>query len=113
MIIPSTTVSVLRTDQTNPPLDGNGDPVDSDTVAVSGLPASITPWNQRTLDPASGQYVVVNKFQIQLRPQAFEFTEHDRIQDERTDALYQVENVITSAAMLMQEAITLRCSQVR
>jgi hypothetical protein len=109
VIIPSTTVSVLRGET----LDEFGEPADADTVVKAGMPACITPKTERTFNPASGQVTVLDTFQIELRPRAFEFTERDRVKDERTGLIYQVESVRTSSAMLMQEAITLRCSMVR
>lgn len=112
MIIPSTTITVLRTDELDPPLDEFGDPTDSDTVMAVGLPATITAQQERTRDPGSGQVTVIDWFLIELRPRVFVFTERDRVKDERTGIVYQVENVRTSSAMLMQEAIQLRCTAV-
>lgn len=113
MIIPSTTVSVLRTNESSPPVDDYDDAVDSDTVVATGLPASITPKSRRTYDPGSGQHTIINEYVVDLRPHAFEFTERDRVRDDRTGTVYQVETVETSAAMLMQEVIQLTCSLVR
>jgi hypothetical protein len=110
MIIPSTTVRVLRSVLS---VDGFGDPVDTDTVLVANLPACITPKTERTFNPASGQVTVINTFLIELRPKVVVFTERDRVVDERTGTVYQVENVATSSAMLMQEVISLTCSVVR
>jgi hypothetical protein len=113
VIIPSTTVTVLRTNEDAPPADDYDDAVESDTEVATALAACITPKSKRTFDPASGQVTVIEQFEIAFRPRAFEFTERDRVRDDRTGKVYQVESVTTSSAMLMQEAIRLTCSMVR
>lgn len=110
MIIPSTTVTVLR--DTGPLSDGWDDLPETDTVAAVGLPAWIEHTERRTIDPASGRAVVINGFKVLLRPRVFAFRESDRIKDERTGQVYQVETVATTSGF-MNENIRLFCTQVR
>jgi hypothetical protein len=112
MIIPNTTLTVLRTNEASPPLDANGDPVDSDTAVATGLPATVTEKQQRSYNPASGVTAYRDVYLIELRPSAFTFTERDRVRDERRGTVYQVENVALSPAQLMAGNIRLTCSLV-
>jgi hypothetical protein len=112
MIIPNTTLAVLRTNEANPPTDEFGDPIDSDTVVASGLPATVTEKQQRTFNPATGVTAYRDTYLIELRPGAFVFTERDRVRDERRSTVYQVENVALSPAQLMGGNIRLTCSLV-
>ena len=112
MIVPTTTVSVLRGDEDNPAVDDWGDPVDVDTVVKAGLAATIQPVNSTTFDPASGKRLTRQQWSISLRPRVFTFLVTDRVRDDATGAIYQVEDVITSPARLMQGVIHLRCTQV-
>lgn len=112
MIIPTTTVSVLRGDETNPAADAWGDPVDVDTPVASALPASITPVSTTYFDPASGRQLQVRNWAVTLRSGAFAFRTTDRVRDETTGDVYQVEEVTTSPARLMHQVIHLRCTQV-
>ena len=113
MIIPTTTVSVLRVDEDNPPTDEWGDPVDvPDTVVASKLPATVQPVNSAYFDPGSGQVLTRQLWSVTLRPGAFAFQATDRVKDENTGEVYQVEDVTASPARLMQGVIHLRCTQV-
>lgn len=112
MIVPTTTVSVLRGDESNPAVDEWGDPIDSDTVVKSGLPASIVPVNSTRFDPASGQLLTRQLWSVSLRPRVFAFQPTDRVRDDETGDVYQVEDVVASPARLMQQVIHLRCSRV-
>lgn len=115
MIIPTTTVTVLRTDEDDPPRDAWGDPLDSDTVPAGGaaLPATREGTRRRTLDPASGQMQVTTEWGFQLDPGVFAFVETDRVRDDLTGEVFQVEDVDQSPSGLMQGVINLRCTLVR
>lgn len=112
MIIPSTTITVLRTNEASPPVDAWEDATESDTVAASGLPASIEEQTKRKSDPGSGSVTMVEGFRVSLRPRAFDFATADRIRDERTGLVYQVETVGSSTPGLMQSCIRLFCTRV-
>lgn len=112
MIIPTTTVKVLRGDENAPAVDAWEDPIDSDTVVKAGLPASIRAVNSTTFDPGSGQRISRQSWAISFRPRAFTFAVTDRVVDETTGAVYQVETVDQSPARLMQGVIHLYCTQV-
>lgn len=108
MIIPSTTISVLRGEG----FDEYGDSTDLDTVVARGLPAWIEETTRSTMDPGTGQRLVLNGYKVLLRPRVFAFEETDRIRDERTDLVYQVETVgITSG--FASTNIRLFCTIVR
>lgn len=110
MIIPNTTVSVLRGETT----DLYGDPVDTDTV-VTPVPLLATRMqvSTRTMDQSTGQLQVFRGEGFQLDPGAFAFLEDDRLRDESTGEVFQVVDVDASAAGLMQGVINLRCTLVR
>jgi hypothetical protein len=112
MIIPSTTVTVYRTDEASPPVNEYGDAVDSDIAVATKLPAWIEETTRTTRDPGSGQLLVINGFKVLLRPKVFEFRETDRLVDEHTNLVYQVETVgITSG--FASTNIRLFCTLVR
>lgn len=106
MLIPNTTVSVLRGES----VDALGDPVDLDTVVASALPAWIDVKLSRTFDPASGQVTILKGYQVLLRTGVFAFSERDRLKDERTGLTYQVETVETTAGLFASN-IRLMCSR--
>lgn len=111
MIIPSTTIKVLRGDESSPAVDGYGDPVDVDTVVASGLPAYLEVGTQRQYDPETGMVVSLDGFKVLLRPHVFDFKQTDRIIDERTGETYQVETAgITQG--FMNQNIRLFCTKV-
>jgi len=112
MIVPTTTVSVLRGDEDNPAVDEWGDPIDVDTVVKAGLPAAIQPTSSTRFDPGSGQLITRQQWSISLRPRVFAFLATDRVRDEATGDVYQVEDVVQSPARLMQQVIHLRCTRV-
>lgn len=111
MIIPNTTITVFRNSGTT--ADDWGDEIDQDTPAAVGLPASIETKQKRTFNPGSGQHTIMDGFQISLRPRAFAFGERDRVKDERSGLVYQVETVSGDAPGLMPQPIKLFCTKVR
>jgi hypothetical protein len=94
MIFGNTRVDVLRTDEANPPVNGFGDPVDSDTVALAGLPADIQRATIRRQDPTSGRTLTVTGFEVQVRrTPGFTFQPTDRLKDKQTGDVLQVETI--------------------
>jgi hypothetical protein len=106
MIIPNTTVRVLRGES----VDALGDPIDLDTVVASALPAWIDVKMSRTYDPASGKVTILKGYAILLRTGVFAFSERDRVQDEHTGLTYQVETVETTGG-LFASSIRLSCTR--
>lgn len=115
MIIPSTTLSALRTNEASPPVDTWGDALDSDTVVASAMPAWLEQATARRLDPASGRMVTIEGWTVLLRPiSALGYTPAatDRLKDERTGEVYQVETVYKTTGF-MNKNVKLFCTQVR
>jgi hypothetical protein len=91
MIFGSTKVDVLRSVDTE---DGRGDPVESDTVALADLPVDIAEGTARRRDPADGHMVTVSGFNVAVRASCpFVFTSSDRLRDQRTGQVLQVETI--------------------
>lgn len=94
MIFGNTRVDVLRTDEANPPLDAFGDPIDSDTTVLSGLPADIQRATIRRMDPTSSKMLTLTGFEVQTRvTPGFTFQPTDRLVDLQTGDVLQVETV--------------------
>lgn len=91
MIFGSTKVDVLRSVDTE---DGRGDPVESDDVALAGLPVDIAEGTARRRDPADGHMVTLNGYNVAVRASCpFVIKETDRLRDQRTGQVLQVETV--------------------
>jgi hypothetical protein len=87
-------VDVLRTDEDNPPVDGFGDPVDSDTVVLADLPAEVDRATIRRRDPTSGRILTLEGFEVAVRvTPGFTFEATDRLVVKRTGDVLQVETV--------------------
>jgi hypothetical protein len=108
MIIPSTTVTVLRGDGA---ADEYGDPTDADAAVAAGLPAYLEVGTQRQYNPETGMTATLDGFKVLLRPHVFDFHPTDRITDDRTGLTYQVETVGVTAGF-MNENIRLFCTRV-
>lgn len=91
MIFGSTRVSVLRT--VDPPAEGDyGDPVEADDVALSGLPVWVEQGTLTRRDDADGQRLTLSGYWVSVRASTpFEFQPTDRLRDERTGDVLQVE----------------------
>lgn len=81
----TTTVSILRGDETNE----YGDVVDSDTAIRTRVPASIHEQNRRVFLPAEQAYRIV-RFSTARLPSNVDIRKNDRLRDERTGAVYLV-----------------------
>ena len=92
MIFGSTTISVLRGDTGAE--DGLGDVQDTDDVAIAGLPAWVEQGSLSRRDDASGQRITLSGYWVSLRASTpFQFQATDRIRDERTGDVLQVETI--------------------
>lgn len=98
MIFGSTTVDVLRT-VTPAPEDDFGDPVETDDVALAGLPVDIADATQVRRNPADGSLVTIAMFRVTVRAScSFEIKPTDRLRDTRTGQVLQVETISTTTA---------------
>lgn len=87
--IPSTTVSVLRSVSAQ---NAWGDDVDTNTPIATGLPAAVVEDKQRSYLASEQRGGVVEYFAIRFRP-GTDVREGDRLLDERSTAIYQVDTV--------------------
>lgn len=87
-VIPNTTVSILRGEET----DEYGDPKDSDVSVAAGVPMSITENNQRVYVAAEGRLTIIRNLVGRVRP-GFDVREKDRLRDDNTGDIYLVEGV--------------------
>jgi hypothetical protein len=94
MIFGSTRVDVLRSIDTE---NGRGDPVESDDVALAGLPVDIAERTKTRRDPANGHLVTISGVDVAVRASCpFVFKATDRLRDQRTGAVLQVETITTA-----------------
>ena len=89
----TTTVSILRGDETN----DYGDTVDSDTAIYTGIPAAIHEQNRRVFLPAEQAYRIVRFYTGRL-PSNTDVVKNDRIKDERTGHVYLVVDLADSVS---------------
>jgi hypothetical protein len=92
VIFGSTRVSVLRGDTGVP--NGFGDLQDTDAPAVTGLPAWVAQGSLTRRDPADGQLLTLSGYWVEVRASTpFDFQPTDRIRDEKTGTVLQVETI--------------------
>jgi hypothetical protein len=89
---PTTTVDVLRGTTT----DEFNDLVDVDTVALTGIPASIIEQRQRPHQPRDGEDRNVRYFKGRV-PRGTGVAKGDRLRDTATSTVYVVESVYQQA----------------
>jgi hypothetical protein len=89
---PTTTVDVLRGTAT----DDYGDTVDTDTVAIPSVPASIIEQRQRPHQPRDGEDRNVRYFKGRV-PRGTGVAKGDRLRDRTTGSVYVVESVYQQA----------------
>lgn len=112
MIFGTTRVDVLRTDEANPPVDGFGDPVDSDTTVLAGLPADIQRMTIRRQNPTTGRLLTIAGYEVSVRiTTGFTFQPTDRLVDTRTGDVLQVETVDAETGPTGRYTV-LGCTQV-
>jgi hypothetical protein len=96
VIFGSTRISVLRGDTGTE--DGFGDVQDTDTPAIEHVPAWIEDGSISRRDDASGQRITLSGFWVALRATLpFEIVATDRIKDEHTGDVLQVETIRTDS----------------
>jgi hypothetical protein len=88
VFVPTTTVAVLRGTDTDP----YGDEVDTSTAVATGIPAAVTELTEQGFRRVTGRAGVVEGFSIRVRS-GVDVVEQDRLRDERSGAVYQVESV--------------------
>lgn len=94
MIFGSTVISVLRGDTGTP--DGFGDVADTDTPAFEHVPAWVEQGSLTRRNPANGQLVTLAGAWVNLRASFHEeILPTDRIKNERTGEVLQVETIRT------------------
>jgi hypothetical protein len=89
---PTTRVDVLR----GTAEDDFGDTVDTDTVVMTDIPASIIERTQRVHEPKDGQDRIVNIAKGRL-PRGTGVLKGDRLRDRTTGVIYVVDNVYEQA----------------
>lgn len=117
MFLPNAWVSVYRDTPAKQTVDAWGQQVDDPaptaaTADATGLPAYISQSTQRVADPGSGTVTVVSLYKIRLRPRAFTFASSDRLKDERTNAVYQVNAVNDNIGTVQYADVVLICKRV-
>lgn len=95
MIFGSTRVDVLRSTNTT---DAIGDPVESDDVALAGLPVWIEDGTLNRRDDATGQRLTLSGFWVNVRASTlFVFQPTDRLKDLHTGEVLQIETIRTDS----------------
>jgi hypothetical protein len=89
----TTTVSVLR----GTAVDEYGDELDTDTVAASGIRASIIERSVRDIDPSSGDARTLRRVTGRVASDV-DIRDGDRIRDDRTGVVYAVGTRTSPAA---------------
>lgn len=111
VFVPTTTVAVLSRDSTT---DSYGDEVESsaELAGFTALPAYIAGTSERVFDPVSGRVTVIEGVVIRLRPGAFTFAEHDRVRDNNTGLVYQIDTVSQGSSLVGDPDVRLTAKQV-
>lgn len=104
---PTTTVSILSGSST----DDLGDVREGTTVSASGVPASILERTKRVFVPADQRVQTVTFYTGRL-PAGTVITVANRVKDERTGAVYSVDNVSTVVSPVMTPDLRLDLRRV-
>lgn len=102
--VPNTTVRIERDTAGEPGpgapvVEGYGPDRSNWTPVATGAPAYVFEDEQRTWDPAAGRQTIREVMVIRLRPTA-PVQDRDRIVDERTGAIYQVDTISQEASVV-------------
>lgn len=89
LAIPTTEVDILRGTST----DTYGDTVDNNSVAASGIPASILEQSRSSTRRADRRPQTVRFFACRL-PATTDIQPDDRIRDRRTGVIYSIDNTL-------------------
>lgn len=103
LAIPTTTVTILRGTATN----GYGDTVDSATVIATGVPASLVEQNSATTRPASRRPRTMRYARCRL-PGTTPLAIGDRIKDEKTQTIWQLDDSTQLPNVATKTDLTLR-----
>lgn len=90
LAIPTTTVTVLSGTTAN----GYGDTVDAATVVATGVPASLLEQREATTRPVSRRPQTVQYARCRL-PAGTPIAVGNRVKDERTSVIWQVDDITT------------------
>lgn len=102
LAIPTTRVSILRGTTT----DGYLDVADNNTVAASGIPASLLEQTRRTTRPADRRSQVIRFVACRL-PASTDIQPDDRIKDERTGVIYSQDDSLHNNGVVIGTDIKL------
>lgn len=114
--VPNTTATIERDNGTPPAtgtyVEGYGPDVSNWTTVATGAPAYLYEDSQTTWDPTTSRSTIREVVVIRLRP-GTPVLDRDRITDERTGAVYQVDTVSTPGSVIGAadvRAVTIRIS---
>jgi hypothetical protein len=103
VFIPTTTVTIERDNGTAPAtgtyVEGYGDSIANWTAAATGVPAYLYEDDQRTWDPSSSRQTIRTVTICRLRP-TVDLRNRDRVRDERTGAIYQVDTISNEPSVI-------------
>lgn len=111
--IPTTTITVER--NTSPPVTGTEvqgyeSLPENWTPTATGAPADLNEDDQRTWDPSADRMTVREVTRLRARPQ-LDLQDRDRITDERTGVVYQVDTITTPSSVT--HAADIRATLIR
>lgn len=101
VFVPTSVMDVQRGSST----DAYGDAIDTATTVATGLPAAVSEeggvgrGQQRRYRPAENRTTLVETFSIRLRPDA-DIREGDRLVDQRSGAVFQVQDVFNPRSVV-------------
>lgn len=102
--IPNTLVTILDTGTTD---DYLGDEVADAVVVAEHLPAFWAQKDQRTYDPVAGRVTIIRGYLVKLRP-GTAVTENQRVRNERTGEIGQVNRINRRANVELAGDVELR-----
>lgn len=105
--IPNTLVTILDSPDGTTDADYLGDEVADDVVVAEHLPAFWAQKDQRTWDPVAGRQTIIRGYLVKLRP-GTEITENQRVRNERTGEVGQVNQINRRANVDLAGDVELR-----
>jgi hypothetical protein len=114
--VPNTTVRIER-DNTSEPgtgapvVDGYGTDPSNWTPVATGAPAYVYEDSQTTSDPATDRLSIQEVTIVRLRPDA-PVQDRDRLVDESTGLIYQVDTITQEASVVGKADIRATCLRV-
>jgi hypothetical protein len=98
--VPNTTVRIERNNSapvTGTAVEGYGPDLSNWTPVATGAPAYLHEDSQTTWDPTADRKTIREVTLIRLRPDA-QVQDRDRLVDEQTGAMYQVDTITTESS---------------